>query len=226
MGYYDISYVLMLLSILITIIAQIFVSASYSKYKKIKNSKGFTGAEVAREILDNHGLKEVYVTETKGYLSDHYDSTRKVIRLSSDIYHGSTIAAISVAAHEVGHAIQDKEGYAFMKFRHSIFPLVNFSSKAGYFAIMFGIIFGYFELIWIGIALEIIILLFQLVTLPVEFDASRRAKKEIKKNSFLVAGELKGSNKMLKAAAFTYVASVLTTLLQILRLLLMVRRDD
>lgn len=226
MEYYDLSYLIMIVSILITIVAQIYVSASYSKYKKLGNSKGITGAEVAREILDKHGLSNVYVTETRGLLSDHYDSSRKVVRLSSEIYHGTTIAAVSVAAHEVGHAIQDKEGYGFMRFRHAMFPLVNFSSKAGYFAILFGIIFGYLQLIWVGIALEIIILLFQLVTLPVEFDASRRAAVEIKNNNFLVAGERKGSRKMLNAAAFTYVASVLTTLLQIFRLLLMVRSDD
>lgn len=226
MEYYNLSYMLMLASILITIIAQIYVSASYSKYKKVPNSKGITGAEVARGILDRHGLSNVYVTETKGSLSDHYDSSRKVIRLSSDIYHGTTVAAVSVAAHEVGHAIQDKEGYGFMRFRHAMFPLVNFSSKAGYFAILFGIIFGSLNLIWIGIALEVIILLFQLVTLPVEFDASRRASTEIKNNNFLVAGERRGSKRMLKAAAFTYVASVLTTMMQIFRLVLMTRRDD
>lgn len=226
MEYYELSYLLMFASILITIIAQIFVNYSYSKYKKIENSKGITGAEVAREILDKHGLKDVYVTETKGFLSDHYDSSRKVIRLSTDVYRGKTIASVSVAAHEVGHAIQDKEGYGFMRFRHAMFPLVNFSSKAGYFAILIGIIFGFADLIWIGIALEIIILLFQLVTLPVEFDASYRAGKEIEKNNFLVAGERVGSKKMLKAAAFTYVASVLTTLIEIFRLVLMARRDD
>lgn len=226
MQYYELSYLLMFVSILITIVAQIYVSASYSKYKKIENSKRITGAEAAREVLDKHGLSNVYVTETRGFLSDHYDSSRKVIRLSSDIYHGTTIAAVSVACHEVGHAIQDKDGYGFMRFRHAMFPLVNFSSKAGYFAILFGIIFGYTQFIWIGIALEIIILLFQLVTLPVEFDASRRAGIEIEKNNFLVAGERKGSKKMLNAAAFTYVASLLTTLIQIFRLFLIARSDD
>lgn len=226
MEYYELSYLLMFASILVTLVAQIFVTSSYSKYKKIENSKGVTGAEVAREILDKHGLSEVYVTETNGMLSDHYDPTRKVVRLSKDIYQGKTIAAVSVAAHEVGHAIQDKEGYGFMKFRSSILPLVNFSSKAGYFAILIGIVFGFTDLIWIGIALEIIILLFQLVTLPVEFDASHRAGIEIEKNNFLVAGERKGSKKMLSAAAFTYVAAVLTTLIEIFRLILIARSDD
>lgn len=226
MEYYELSYLLMILSVFITVIAQIFVSASYGKYKKIQNSKGLTGAEVAREILDKHGLSNVYVTETRGVLSDHYDPNRKVIRLSRDIYNGTTIAAVSVASHEVGHAIQDKEGYGFMKFRSAIFPLVNIASKAGYLAILVGIIFQLMDFVWLGIALEIIILLFQLVTLPVEFDASKRAGIEIEKNNFLVAGEQEGSKRMLRAAAFTYVASVLTTLIEMARLVLIARNND
>ena len=227
MDYYTLSYVLIFASIGITLLAQIFVSTSYSKYKKVQNSKGITGAEVAREILDKHGLSNVYVTATNGTLSDHYDPKRKVVRLSKDIYEGTTIAAVSVAAHEVGHAIQDKEEYAFMRFRSALVPVVNFSSTAGYFAILIGLFFGYTSFIWLGIALEIVILLFQLITLPVEFNASSRALEEIEKNNYLVRGEVKGSRKMLKAAAFTYVASVLTALIQILRLVLITRgRDD
>lgn len=226
MDYYTLSYGLIFISILITIVAQIFVSASYSKYKKVQNSKGLTGAEVAREILDKHGLSNVYVTETNGFLSDHYDPKRKVIRLSKEIYEGTTIASVSVAAHEVGHAIQDKEEYGFMKFRSAMVPLVNFSSKAGYFAILIGIFFSYTDFLWLGIALEIIILLFQLITLPVEFNASSRALNEIEKNNYLVEGEKKGSKKMLSAAAFTYVASVLTTLIEIFRLILIARSSD
>lgn len=226
MDYYNLSYLLIFASILITIIAQIYVNSSYSKYKKIKNSKELTGGEVAREILDKHGLSNVYVTETRGFLSDHYDPTRKVIRLSKEIYSGTSIASVSVAAHEVGHAIQDKEGYGFMRFRSAMFPLVNLSSKAGYFAILIGIIFSIADLIWIGIALEMIILLFQLVTLPVELDASKRAKEEIEKNNFLVSKEQIGSQKMLRAAAFTYVASLLTTLIEIFRLVLIARSSD
>ncbi len=226
MDYYTLTYLLMFLSIGITLLAQLFVSISYSKYKKIGNSKGITGAEVAREILNTHGLGDIYVTETNGYLSDHYDPTRKVIRLSKEIYNGTTIAAVSVAAHECGHAIQDKEGYGFMRFRSALFPIVNFSSKAGYFAILIGIIFGLVDFIWLGIALEIVILLFQLVTLPVELDASRRAGVEIERNRFLVEGEQTGSKRMLMAAAFTYVASVLTTLIEIFRLILIARSSD
>ncbi len=227
MDYYSLIYFLIFLSIIITLVAQLFVSVSYSKYKKVQNSKGITGAEAAREILNRHGLGDIYVTETNGFLSDHYDPTRKVIRLSKDIYQGTSIASVSVAAHECGHAIQDKEGYGFMRFRSAMFPIVNFSSTAGYFAILIGIVFGFVDLIWLGIALEIIILLFQLITLPVEFDASRRAIEEIKKNQFLVAGEQTGSKRMLTAAALTYVASVLTALIEIFRLILIARsRDD
>lgn len=226
MEYYDLGYTLMLVSILITLIAQIFVMISYSVYKKVKNNRGITGAEIAREILHKHALDNIYVTETRGYLSDHYDPTRKVIRLSKDVYNGTSVAAVSVAAHEVGHAIQDKEGYSFMKFRSAMFPIVNFSSKAGYVAILIGLLFGFTNLIWIGIGLEIIILLFQLVTLPVEFNASSRALSEIEKNDFLSKSERAGSKTVLTAAALTYVASVLTTLIEIFRLIIIARSDN
>lgn len=226
MEYYDLGYTLMLVSILITLVAQIFVMISYSIYKKVKNNRGITGAEVAREILHKHALDNIYVTETRGYLSDHYDPTRKVIRLSKDVYNGTSVAAVSVAAHEVGHAIQDKEGYSFMRFRSAMFPIVNFSSKAGYVAILIGLLFGFTNLIWIGIGLEIIILLFQLVTLPVEFNASSRALSEIEKNDFLSKSERAGSKTVLTAAALTYVASVLTTLIEIFRLIIIARSDN
>lgn len=220
------SYLLLFASLFLVVIAQVFVSGAYARYKKVKNNKGLSGLDVARQILDKHGLQDVYVTATDGKLSDHYDPTRKVVRLSKDIYNGTSIASVSVAAHEVGHALQDKDGYAFMRLRSKMVPIVNFSSSAGYFAILFGFFFGYFSLIWIGIFLEIIILLFQLITLPVEFDASRRAKAELVENNMLDANEVKKSSRMLTAAAFTYVASVLTAVLQILRLVLMTRDND
>lgn len=220
------SYLLLFASIILVVVAQIFVSSSYAKYKKIKNKKGLSGLDVARQILDKHGMQDVYVTETQGRLSDHYDPTRKVVRLSKEIYSGTSIASVSVAAHEVGHAIQDKEGYSFMRIRSKLVPLVNFSSMAGYFAILIGFLFGYLQLVWIGILLEVVILLFQLITLPVEFDASRRAAEELEGNGMLDSDELKKSSNMLKAAAFTYVASVLTALLQIARLVLIARSDD
>lgn len=226
MDNYLIGEFLLIIGFIISLAAQIYVNVSYKKYKNIENSKGLTGFDVARKILDENGLKDIYVTEVRGNLTDHYDPVRKVIRLSTDIFHGKTIASSSVAAHEVGHAIQDKEGYSFMRFRSMMFPLVRFSSYGGYIAILVGAIFELMDLIWFGIGLEIVILLFQIVTLPVEFNASSRAKNELAKYNLLNNNEINSSDKMLRAAAYTYVASVLTTILQILRLIVMFSDRD
>jgi len=172
-------YGLTFISLIITMIVQAFVSSSYSKYSKIKNNRNITGAEAARYILDKNGLNNVYVVETGGYLTDHYDPTKKVIKLSSNVYREASIGAVAVACHECGHAIQDKENYKFMRIRSSLVPIVNFSSYAGYFAIMFGLLFSSQNLIWLGILTEVIILLFQVVTLPVEINASKRALREL-----------------------------------------------
>ena len=224
---YDPTYILVLIGFGITLVAQIFVNSSYKKYKKVNTKSGLQGFEVARRILDMNGLNNVDIVETKGELSDHYDPTRKVVRLSSDIYHGTSIASSSVAAHECGHAVQDKEGYFFLRLRASLVPIVNISSKVGYFAIIIGLIFGAMKLAWLGIFLELAILFFQLITLPVEFNASKRAAEYLKKEALIEASEQEGSKKMLNAAAMTYVASVVATLLQILRLVLIVsNRDD
>ena len=214
------------IALVITSAAQMYVSSSYNKYNKVSIKKNISGFEVARAILDKHGLNNVYVTETAGVLSDHYDPSRKVVKLSSDIFHGNSIASCSVAAHEVGHAIQDKENYKFMRFRSAIIPIVNLSSYGGYISILIGVMFGSIELVWIGIAFEIIILIFQLVTLPVEFDASKRATEELEKLSILTKEEVPSSQKMLRAAAYTYVASVISAILQILRLILIYGRSD
>ena len=226
MDNYLIGEFLLIIGFIISLAAQIYVNVSYRKYKNIENSKGLTGFDVARKILDENGLKDIYVTEVRGNLTDHYDPGRKVVRLSTDIFHGKTIASSSVAAHEVGHAIQDKEGYSFMRFRSMMFPLVRFSSYGGYIAILVGAIFELMDLIWFGIGLEIVILLFQIVTLPVEFNASSRAKNELAKYNLLNNNEINSSDKMLRAAAYTYVASVLTTILQILRLIVMFSDRD
>jgi len=226
-GFYDaLGYLFITMAAVITLAAQVFVNSRYNKYKGVKSKKGLTGQEVARLILDKHGLDDIYVTEVSGVLSDHYDPNRKVVRLSNDIFHGDSISSISVAAHEVGHAIQDKEGYSMIKIRGAIFPLVSFSSKFGYIALMIGFIFGFLELAWIGIGLLLMILVFQLVTLPVEFDASRRALVELKKEKILDSNEMEESQDMLKAAAITYVAGVAATVLEILRFVLMIIGRD
>lgn len=215
--YSDIVYIV---SILITLIAQIIVSSSYSKYKKILNSKDYTGYDTARRILDNNGLEDIIILETKGNLTDHYDPKRKVVKLSTDIYHGSSIASVSVAAHECGHAIQDKNKYLPMRIRSAIIPFVNICTRLGYFVILISLLFNMAQLLEIGIILLLAMLLFQLITLPVEFNASKRALKILEKEKILSSDEKTNAKSMLSAAAFTYVASVLTTLLQIFRLIL------
>ncbi len=185
-----------------------------------------TGAEVAREILKSNGLDNVYVVETKGYLTDHYDPKAKVVRLSTDIYNGDSIASVSVAAHECGHAVQDKDGYFFLRFRSFLVPIVNFSSKFGYLAILIGLIFGALDLAWVGIFLLVAIVLFQLITLPVELNASKRGKMFLTKLNVVEAGERSMASSMLMAAAMTYVASLISTLLELLRLVLIVMGND
>ena len=220
-------YGLTFISLIITLGAQLFVNGSYSKYKKVRNQKGITGGEAAREILDRNGLNDVKVVETRGTLSDHYDPRSRTVALSSEIYHGTSVAGISVAAHECGHAIQDKDGYFFMRIRASLIPIVNFSSYAGYIAIVIGFAFGALNLVWLGILFEIAILLFQIITLPVELNASSRALKLVKEYNFFTSRELGQGKVMLSAAAMTYIASVASTLIQILRLVLMIgRRND
>ena len=227
MDYYFVNYGLTMLATLITVLAQMFVSGSYSKYSKVGNTRGISGKEAARYVLDKNGLSDIDVVEVSGYLTDHYDPKNKVVRLSSNIYNGNSIASVSVACHECGHAIQDKDGYFFMRIRSSLVPIVNFSSYAGYIAIVLGLLASSLNLIWIGIILEMIILLFQIVTLPVEVDASKRALKELDYAHFLNSDELKQGKVMLTSAALTYVASVANALLQILRLILLFgRRDD
>jgi len=226
--YYMINYGLPILGLIITSIAQFFVTSSYSKYRQEKTETNQKGCNIARKILDKNGLNDVEVIKISGSLSDNYDPKKKVVSLSNDIYEGTSIASVSVAAHECGHAIQDKVGYTPMKIRASLVPVINISTKIGYVVIMIGIFFGVINLAVIGLILILGILIFQLITLPVEFNASLRARKELEELHILTETEKKGSSSMLKAAAFTYVAGVLTAFLQVLRQALIVfsRRDD
>lgn len=219
------NYLLIFISILITTISQILISISYSKYKKVLNNKDLTGFDVARKILDSNGLSNIMILEVKGNLTDHYDPGRKVIKLSTDIYHGSSIASAAVAAHECAHAIQDKTKYIPMRIRSHLVPFVNICTKIGYLAIMIGVIFSYL-LVELGIILLLAMLLFQLITLPVEFNASKRAMKELERLHLLDKEEKNYAKNMLIAAAFTYVASLLSTLLEILRYVLIFTDRD
>lgn len=217
---------LYLLIIIIPLIAQINISINYRRYKNVKNNKGISGFEVARKILDSNGLEDIYVVETSGELTDHYDPTRRVIKLSKDIFHGTSVAAISVAAHECGHAIQDKDGYVFMRIRSFLVPLVNLVSTFSWIVILIGMIAQLFNVFVLGIVLISVGLLFQIVTLPVEFDASKRGKELLRNLNIVEDEESTGVSKMLKSAAMTYVASVLTSVFEIIRLIIIFRSDD
>lgn len=219
--------ILILLIIIIPLLAQLKIQSSYNRYKRVENNKKKSGFEVAREILDKNGLEDIYIVEIKGELTDHYDPTKKVVRLSTDIFHGETIAAAAVAAHECGHAIQDKESYTFLKIRSAIYPVVNVATSISYYIILLGFLMQAFRLIYLGIALTCCGLLFQVVTLPVEFDASRRALEKLQDYKIVDNSELDGAKEVLTAAALTYVAGVLASMLQIFRLILAAKdRED
>lgn len=226
--YMVINYALPFAGFMITYIAQIYINNSYDKYKYQSLRRKITGAEVARNILDKNGLKDIKVVEVSGKLTDHYDPNKQTVSLSSDIYNGDTIASSSVAAHECGHAIQHKEGYFFLKVRNSLVPIVNFSTKIGYLIIVVGLLFSFKTIAKFGLLLLLAMLFFQLITLPVEFNASNRAKKQLINLNIINKEELDDSNTMLRAAALTYVASLITTLLQILRLafIIFAKRED
>lgn len=216
-------YLLLIITMFITICSQSYINSMYQKTKRIKSGKGMSGAEVARKILDENGLKKVKVKEISGILTDHYDPSNKIVNLSSDIYNNTSLASVSVASHECGHAIQDKEGYTFLRFRNSIVPVVNLASRLGYLIIVISIFTSLTNLLWLGIAMEFVILLFQLVTLPVEFNASNRALKQISKLNIVSKKEHSSCRDMLTAAALTYVASVASAIIEIFRLIYMAR---
>lgn len=226
-GYDDLfTILLVVVGAIIVSVAQAMISSNYRKYKNVRTSKRMSGQEVARMILDANGLEDVHVVKTKGELTDHYDPTRKVVRLSTDIFDGETIAAISVAAHECGHAIQDKVGYMPMRIRAMLVPIVNFISYLGYFGLIVSIFAGITGYIKLSILILLATVVFQLVTLPVEFDASNRAKKELVKLNLADPNEEVGVANMLKAAAMTYVAGLISNILQLLRLFILLNDRD
>ncbi len=226
MEYMISDYGLIIIATLISLAAQFFINHNYKKYSKQNDVNGISGYEAARRILDNNGLENVVINKIEGTLTDHYDPRNKTVNLSTEIHDGQTIAAVSVAAHECGHAIQDKNGYVFLRMRRAIIPAVNFASYAGYFAVVIGLFFSSMLLIRIGILLELVILAFQLITLPVEFNASSRGLKQIKELNLLQKDEYYGGRKMLTSAALTYVAGVASAVINVLRLVLILRRRD
>lgn len=218
---------LWLLILIIPLIASANVKGTYSKYSRVKNARGWTADQVARKILDSNGLSYVQIEHISGDLTDHYDPTANVVRLSDSVYGKTSVAAIGVAAHECGHAVQHAEEYTPIVIRSRLVPVTNFCSKASYILILLGLIFSLNTVLMnIGIFLFLGVVAFQLVTLPVEFNASDRALKTLEGEAILEDDENAKAKKVLTAAALTYVAALLTSLIQLLRLIMMSRRRD
>ena len=220
MIWFDWTIIIMIPAILLGLIVQIRLSTTYSRYSKVQSRTGMTGYIAARRILDAAGLRHVPIECIQGELTDHFDPRSNVLRLSNGVYNSSSVAAIGVAAHECGHAIQYAEEYTPMKVRGALVKVTNFSSSISMFIVILGLIFSFRELALVGVALFSVVVLFQLVTLPVEFNASRRAVKIL--DGYMDREELSGVKSVLSAAAMTYVAALVSAIFQLIRLLAIV----
>ena len=225
--FFDTTYILVLIGIGLTMLASLKLKSTFSKFSRIRSVSGYTGQEVAGMILNANGIYDVNVNPVSGSLTDHYDPASKTVNLSEDIYGSNSIAAISVAAHECGHAIQHNVGFIPLSFRSLLVPAANFGATLSWPLVLIGLMLGNAGsfLIQIGIILFMCAVLFQIVTLPVEFDASRRAIIELEKNSILPEQERKGAKDVLFAAALTYVAATAASMLQLLRLIILRDRN-
>lgn len=226
--YFDPTYVLVLIGAVLSMIASARVNSTFHKYAGVRSMSGMTGAQTAEAILRSKGIHDVRVEHIRGNLTDHYDPTKKVVRLSDSVYGSTSVAAIGVAAHECGHVMQHHEGYAPLNFRTALVPVANLGSKLGIPIILVGLLLGSNPvLVNIGIWVFSLAVLFQIVTLPVEFDASKRALVCIEQYGIVTSDERKKSAKVLKAAAYTYVAAAAASILQLLRLIMLFgKRDD
>ncbi|MBC8547539.1 zinc metallopeptidase [Clostridiaceae bacterium NSJ-31] len=228
--FYDSYYwILVVPAMLLAAFAQMKVSSTFNRYSQVRSRSGYTGAQAARDILDRNGLQGVRIERVRGNLTDHYDPRSNVVRLSDSVYDSPSVAAIGVAAHECGHAVQHAVGYFPIKLRSAIIPVTNIGSKLSIPLLLIGLVVQVEPLINLGILLFSTMALFQLVTLPVEYNASNRALATLDSTGMLSGDELQGSKKVLSAAALTYVAALLVAVMQLLRLLLLFggrRRDD
>ncbi len=223
--FWDPTMILLIPAIILAIWAQMRVSSTYSKYSKISSTRGATGAEIAKILLEHNGLPDVKIEAVKGKLSDHYDPRSNTVRLSTDNYRGRSLSAVAVAAHEVGHAIQHGTGYIPLKIRHSILPATNLGSWAAFPLFIIGFLFNTPLLMDIGIILFAGVVVFHFVTLPVEFNASHRALAQLSSYGMLVEEEVRGARKVLNAAALTYVAATAVALIHLVRLLILRGND-
>lgn len=224
--YFDPSILLLIPAIIISFWAQMKVNSAYDKYSKVRTMNGYTGEQVARMMLNEAGLYDIQIQMVNTKLGDHYDPKSRVLRLSPDVYSGATIAAAGIAAHEVGHAIQHQKAYKPLVVRNSIVPIVNLSSNLSWVLFFAGLFFSIKPLVTIGIILFLAAVIFQLITLPVEFNASNRALDILKSRGILYGDEVKGAGKVLDAAAMTYVAAALMAISQLIRLIAISNRND
>ncbi len=220
MFFWDISMIILIPGLLLAMYAQAKVSSTYNRYKKVTSHSGYTGAQFARKMLNDNGLYDVTITQISGRMSDHYDPRANQVRLSAEVYNGTSIASLGIAAHEVGHAVQHATNYFPLTVRNLVVPVTNFSSSIYMLFIFIGIIMNSFSIIQFGIMLFAVIVIFQVITLPVEFNASRRAIATLGGDGVLDAEELSGAKRVLGAAAMTYVAAMVTAVLQLLQLLM------
>lgn len=222
---YDVNWIVVLIpALLLSVYAQLKISTSFNKYSRVASRSGYTGSQVARMILDRNNLHDVRIEPVRGNLTDHYDPRTKVIRLSESVHSSNSVAAVSVAAHEVGHAIQHGIGYRPLLVRNNMAPIANIGSRFAFGLIFIGVLLESFVYEF-GIILYLAVVLFQLITLPVEINASRRALTQLE-NGIIPAEEVRGSKKVLSAAALTYVAATLVAIAQLLRLISMSNRRD
>ena len=224
--FYDATYILVLIGAVISIIASMNVKSTFSRYSRNNYRTNMTGAQAASEILRAAGITDVRIERVSGNLTDHYSHKEGVLRLSDSVYDVNTVAAVGVAAHECGHAMQYDQDYFPIKIRSVVIPLANIGSSLSWPVILLGLIFGATGLMQIGVLLFSLVVIFQLLTLPVEFDASARALRTLRDRNMLAGRELSGARKVLTAAALTYVAALVTSVLQLLRLVLLTRRND
>lgn len=224
--YWDQTMIILIPALIFSLIAQLMVKGAFSKYSGVRNSRGYTGADAARAILDRNGLSYIRIEHINGELTDHYDPGTNVIRLSDSVYNNDSVAAVGVAAHEAGHAVQYAEGYGPIKVRSAIIPITQFGSNLSTPLVILGIIFSSNVLITAGILLFCTVVLFQAITLPVEFNASGRALKVLREEHFLDDDEMKGAKSVLTAAALTYVAAMFSALASLARLLLIRNRNN
>lgn len=227
--YYDPTYILVLIGAVLSILASSRVNSTYAKYARVRARGGMTGAEAAQRILSMSGINNVRIEHVSGSLTDHYDPSAKVLRLSDSVYGSRSVAAIGVAAHECGHALQHKEGYFPLKLRSALVPAANIGSRLGLPLVILSLIMGLGSLAQIGVWVFAIAVLFQVVTLPVEFNASNRALRMVESYGIMNADEVDDCKRVLGAAALTYVAAAASSVLQLLRLLILTgnrRRDD